>query len=277
MAQHLERTTDYDDPRLVSVFDECSFWSSQFGALLFRHLALEPDLEVLDVACGAGFPLFELAQAYGPSCRFTGVDPWQAVLDRAAEKLDVYGLENVRLRCADAARLPFSEGHFDLIVSNLGINNFDDPPAVLAECARVAKLQARLVLTTNVKGHMQAFYEVYREVLDDLEKTRYLGRLAANEAHRGSRTSICEQVEAAGFDVTKVVEDHFHLRFLDGSALLRHSLTRFGFLDGWRTVVDAEDEQEVFAALEMRLNDLAHRNRKLTMRIPMLYVEARRR
>lgn len=276
MTDYLQGMIVYPDPRLASVFDECSFWSARFGALLVQHLALEPNLDVLDVACGTGFPLFELAQAHGPSCRFTGVDIWQAALDRAAEKLDLYGLENVRLRCADAAQLPFPEAHFDLIVSNLGINNFDDPSAVLAECARVAKSQARLALTTNVKGHMQTFYDVYRDVLDDFGKIDYLSRLAANEAHRGSRASVCEQVEAAGFDVARVVEDDFHLRFLDGSVLLRHSLTRFGFLDGWRAVVDADDEPAVFAALEARLNEIARRDGELTMRIPMLYVEARR-
>ncbi len=277
MTDYLEGTTDFSDPRVVSVFDECSFWSSHFGALLVRHLALEPGLEVLDVGCGTGFPLFELAHAHGPSCRFTGVDPWQEAVDRAALKRDVYGLENVALLCANAAQLPFPEAHFDLIVSNLGVNNFDDPPAVLAECARVARPQARLVLTTNVTGHMQAFYEVYRDVLNDLGMVQYLGRLAANEAHRGSRTSVCGLVEAAGFEVSKVVEDHFHLRFLDGSALLRHALTRFGFLDGWRAVVDAADEQAVFTALEARLNEIARRNRELSMKIPMVYLEARRR
>ena len=57
MTDYLEGTTDLSDPRVVSVFDEGSFWSSQFGALLLRNLALEPGLEVLDVGCGTGFPL----------------------------------------------------------------------------------------------------------------------------------------------------------------------------------------------------------------------------
>ena len=159
----------------------------------------------------------------------------------------------------------------------MGINNFDAPPAIWAECARVAKPQAQFVLTTNVKGHIDAFYAVYRDVLNDLGKSHYLGRLAANEDHRGSSASPRELVAAARFDVTRIVEDHFHLRFLDGSALLNHALPRFGFLDGWRAVVDPDDEQAVFVALEACFNDLARRDGALKMRIPMLYVEARRR
>lgn len=35
--------------------------------------------------------------------------------------------------------MPFMSDTFDLIVSNLGINNFADPEACFRECARVLK------------------------------------------------------------------------------------------------------------------------------------------
>jgi hypothetical protein len=50
-----------------------------------------------------------------------------------------------------------------------------------------------------------------------------------------------------------------------------------GFLPGWREVVEPEDEQEVFATLEARLNEVAQREGGLKLTVPMLYVEARRR
>ena len=52
-------------------------------------------------------------------------------------------------------------------VSNLGINNFNDPVAVLRACFRVAKPDATVVVTTNLVGHMAEFYEPYRTVLID--------------------------------------------------------------------------------------------------------------
>jgi arsenite methyltransferase len=67
-----------------------------------------------------------------------------------------------------------------------------------------------------------------------------------------------------------------NLRFLDGSALLRHSLVRWGFLDGWRHVVESSDEERVFQALETHLNEVAQREGELRMTVPMLYIEARR-
>jgi hypothetical protein len=83
-------------------------------------------------------------------------------------------------------------------------------------------------------------------------------------------------LEEAGFTLARVIEDSFQLRFADGSALLNHSLTRIGFLEGWRSVVDANEEREVFETLERKLNETANLNGELRMTVPMLYLEARK-
>jgi ubiquinone/menaquinone biosynthesis C-methylase UbiE len=91
-------------------YDELSFWSSRFGALLFDRLELRPNTTGLDVACGTGFPLIELAHAHGPSSHFTGIDIWPEALVRARRKLAVFGLTNVVLQQGDASTLPFADG-----------------------------------------------------------------------------------------------------------------------------------------------------------------------
>lgn len=276
MTDYLERRVDLADPEIASALDEVSFWSSRFGRLLFDHLELRRGITGLDLGCGNGFPLFELAHAHGPSCRFAGVDVWTPAVERAERKRRAHGLRTVALARADGARLPFRDDGFDLIVSNLGVNNFDDPAAVLAECARVARPGARLALTTSLAGHMGEFYAVFREVVGSLGRPEYLERLAANEAHRGTAESVRALVENAGFRVVRVVRDAFAMRYLDGGALLRHPLTVIGFLGGWRAVVDPADEPAVFAELERRLDRLAAERGGLRMTVPMLYLEAAR-
>ncbi|HYO50801.1 MAG TPA: hypothetical protein VEW94_13195 [Chloroflexia bacterium] len=81
-------------------------------------------------------------------------------------------------------------------------------------------------------------------------------------------------ISGAGFRMSKVVEDSFQMRFLDSSALFNHPLVKFGFLDGWRGVVEPSDEHAVFSALEVKLDALAGREGELRMVIPMLYMEA---
>jgi arsenite methyltransferase len=273
MPNFLHFTYDPNDPDVVSAFDEVSLWAARFGLFLFNHLELRPNLNILDLACGTGFPLFELVQMHGTSCQVTGVDVRKQAIERARLKENIYQCSNVRILEADATQLPFEDGTFDLVVSNLGVNNFTDPAAVLAECFRVAKPGARLVLTTNTTGHMSEFYEVFHQTLLELQKPAYLERLRANEAHRETKESLGDMLQAAGFRVVKISEDRFHLRYLDGSAFFNHSSTQFGFLDGWRQVVNQEDEERVFALLENRLNQMASASGELRMTVPMLYLE----
>jgi ubiquinone/menaquinone biosynthesis C-methylase UbiE len=274
MPNFLHRTYDLRRPELASVLDEVSLWSSRFGALLFKHLPLRPGLNILDLACGTGFPLFELAQVFGTSSHVTGIDIWGEAIERARVKQNVYRLANVTILEADAEHLPFGESEFDLIISHLGINNFAAPAAVLAECRRVAKPRGVLVLTTNPTGHMREFYEQFREVLLELELPQYRDRLQAQEEHRGTRESLIEQLTLAGFQVVKVEEEQFQMRYLDAGALFHHILTQIGFLDGWRQVVDTQDEERVFALLEARMNHMAQAHGELRLSVPMLYLEA---
>ena len=94
-----------------------------------------------------------------------------------------------------------------------------------------------------------------------------------NEEHRGTKESISSLLHAVGFRIVNLREDSFQLRYLDGSALFNHALTKFGFLDGWRRVVDPEDEEQVFAVLEHKLNRIANVEGGLHMTVPMLYLE----
>ncbi|HEX9989409.1 MAG TPA: class I SAM-dependent methyltransferase [Chloroflexia bacterium] len=272
MAHYLQHKNDLGV--IARVYDELSFWSSRFGALLFDNLELRKGMNILDVGCGTGFPLFHLAHLHGSSCRVTGIDVWAEGLERARVKLETYGLPNVRIIRADAAAMPFTDGEFDLIVLNLIANNLAEPEAALAECFRVAKRGARVVLTSNLVGHMQTFYDFYREVLLELDLAQHLPQLEVNRMHRGTRESMHDLLSRAGFQVAKVVEDNFQMRFLDSSALFNHPLIKFGFLDGWRGVVEPSEEHAVFGALEAKLDALAERESELRMVIPMLYMEA---
>lgn len=276
MADYLDSRVDIADPAFVDAFDEATLWSARFGAWMLDHLPIRPGLDVLDVGCGTGFPLFELANCVGPTCRLTGVDCWAQAIERAERKRRVYGLPNVRLVCADAARMPFADESFDLIVSNLGVNNFADPAAALAECARVARRGATFALTTNIRGHFAEFYEVFRNVLSESRGTDCLARLDAHKAHRGTRDSVTALVESAGFAIQRVEESQFQMHFADGSAMLRHWLVRIGFLDGWRSVVARVEEHRAFAELESRLNQLDRPRGSLAMTVPMLFVDSRR-
>jgi ubiquinone/menaquinone biosynthesis C-methylase UbiE len=275
MSGYLKGNT-YNPETIPTVFDQLSFWSSRFGALLFENIELRPNLNILDLGCATGFPLFELAFTFGASCRVTGIDVWAEALERARQKQAIYNLPNVEIIEADGARMPFEDAEFDLVVSNLGINNFEYPKLVAAECFRILKPGGSVALTTNLTGHMREFYAVFRQLLTEHGNSEYLHRLDANEAHRGTGESVSNLLQQAGFGIERVVESSFLMRYLDGSALLNHSLTRLGFLDAWRAVVNPEDEVELFTRLEEQLNNIAAEQGELIMTVPMLYIGAKK-
>jgi arsenite methyltransferase len=273
---YLDFTIDLNDPRTVAVYDELPLWSAMFGLLLLQHLPVRPGISALDVGCGTGFPTLELAQRLGPSSTVYGVDPWGRALDRARQKARSWGVRNVRFHRGDAGSMPFSDETFDLVVSNLGINNFADPQQVLQECRRVLRRSGRLALTTNLQGHMKEFYSVFEETVREVGLTGASRVLRNHIRHRARISGLKALLARAGFRVGPIHRARSVMRFADGSSLLNHHFIKLGFLDDWKKVVDLRSRKAVFSQFERNLNRLSRRRGELYLTIPMGYVEAQK-
>jgi ubiquinone/menaquinone biosynthesis C-methylase UbiE len=265
---------DWREPQFPLVYDELPLWSAMAGLFLLEHVPLLPNARLLDVGCGTGFPLLELAERLGPTCRAVGLDSWTHAMDRAQIKIEYCGIRNVTLVRADAANMPLEASSFDLIVSNLGLNNFDNAAAAMRECYRVAEPGAILALTTNLQGHMRQFYEIFAQSLRQMGMESRLSDLETHMAHRATTSRVESLLREAGFSVRRELTREVPLRYLDGSSLLRHKLIRQGFLDAWRDVVKGADEQVFFSNLEANLNAFAASQGGLTLTIPLGYIEA---
>jgi len=270
---YLHGEVDLSSAAAVAAYDELPLWSAMFGLLLLEHVPLAGIRVALDVGCGTGFPLIELADRLGPAAQVHGVDPWRAGLARASQKVAARGTPNVALCEAYGAAMPFGDQTFDLIVSNLGLNNFDDAPAVVRECRRVAREGSTLALTTNLQGHMSELYDVLNDVLTDAEEHEALQRLGDHIAHRATVDGTRALLEGGGFTVTRVIERSTCMRFASGTALLNHYFIRLGFLPAWKSVA-AGSEVATFSRLQERLDPLARDSGGLSLTIPMAYVEA---
>ncbi len=265
----LDFRADFSSPRILGAYDEMPLWSAMFGLLLLDEVPLANVHTALDVGCGTGFPLIELAERLGPAAHVYGIDPWAAGLARAAEKIGHRATPNITLHEGSATSMPFADATFDLIVSNLGLNNFDDREGAIRECRRVSRAGATIALTTNLQGHMAEFYDVFEEVVSSYA----IDRLHAHIDHRATVPAVEKLLERGGFKVGRVVEREGRMRFADGTALLNHHFIKLGFLDAWKAVVPGE-ERDVFARLRDRLDAVARQRGELALTIPMAYVEA---
>lgn len=126
----------HDYPRFHTVMAEDSA-QSVVAALRDAILPLVPGLvdrlevgiDVLDLGCGQGRALIELASAF-PRSRFTGYDFADGTVSAAAEGARRHGLTNLRFVTQDAATLAERE-QYDLVLTFDAIHDQADPARVL--------------------------------------------------------------------------------------------------------------------------------------------------
>jgi arsenite methyltransferase len=79
---------------------------------------LEPGERVLDLGSGAGTDSLIAAQMVGERGRVTGIDMTPQMLAKARSAAAAMGAANVEFVEAEAERLPFADGSFDVVISN---------------------------------------------------------------------------------------------------------------------------------------------------------------
>src|SRR5438045_6966870 len=97
---------DFASAEDVALYDEVTLWSSLAGQLLLEHVTIAGARRVLDLGCGAGFPLVELAERLGPGALVAGLDPWAPALARARAKVNRWELRGAWPVRGDAVAVP---------------------------------------------------------------------------------------------------------------------------------------------------------------------------
>lgn len=217
--QFLQDKIDFDD-KMVCYYDEIPLWSSPFGILLLNNIPLKKNSIIVDIGCGTGFPLLEIAQRFGESSKVFGIDPWDKAIDRANGKKEQYRIKNVELLKGIGEDMPFSNECIDIVISNLGINNFKNPDEVITECFRVLKPKGKLIFTTNLLGHFDEFYFIFAETLCDLKLEGEINKLNKHIKKRHSLEDIDVMMKKNKFSVKKVIQENYVMRFVDGSSFL---------------------------------------------------------
>ncbi|MDP4116913.1 MAG: class I SAM-dependent methyltransferase [Bacteroidota bacterium] len=268
-CNYLNETFDISKEDLTSSWDEVCLWSSYFGAILLDTVKFLPNANILDIGCGTGFPLLEIAQRFGKSSHITGIDPWAEAVNRLHYKAKAMNVNNYDILVQKAEELPFKNGNFDIIVSNVGINNVEDPSKVISECSRVCKQNGQLVMTTNLPETMIEFYNVFRNVLNASGLTKEISLLDKHiSAKRMTLDENVALIQSGGFIINNIKAGSFKLRFLNGTAFLNHHFIKLAFLPSWKIIVPADLLETVFSTIENNLNELALKDGELALTVP---------
>ena len=145
---------------------------------------------VLDVGCGPGDGLFDLAEHGGAAGRLVGLDASDVMIAEARRRARERGAA-VTFEVGDTAALPFPDASFDVCRAARLLEHLADPGAALAEMARVTRPGGRIVVfdfdwDTLIVDHpdKQATRDVVRTYSDSIVNGwvgRQLPRLLAEQ------------------------------------------------------------------------------------------------
>lgn len=258
-----------NDYEFVSAYDELPLWSAPFGLTLLETINLKKDANVLDVGCGTGFPLLELAGRFGNTSKIYGIDPWIKGLERLNLKLKKYNIDNVYLLKGTAEKMPFENNFFDLIVSNNGINNVENPETALQEVYRVCRKNGQFVFTVNLPDTMKEFYDIFELTLTENNLTDETEKMKEHIYEKRKPVEVLtEMVKKTGFEINNVIKKSFAMRFVDGTAMFNYHFIKSHFIDSWKNIVEESRIDEIFELIENKLNDISKREGQLILQIP---------
>jgi len=131
-------------------------WADQYARMDRAVAALTKELldlaapllgeRVLDIGCGPGTTVLELARRVGPGGHVLGADVSEASVARARERIAAAGLRQAEAIVADASVHPFAPDSFELAFSCFGIMFFSDPVATFENVRRAMRPGGRLAL-----------------------------------------------------------------------------------------------------------------------------------
>lgn len=186
--------------------------------LLAREILAGSPNRVLDLCTGTGDLTLELARLAGPEVEIVAADFCPDMLERAREKVMRRGLgDRISFVQADAAALPFPDGHFNAVGLAFGFRNlvYRNPSweRHLAEIRRVCAPGGRLGVVETSQPRSRAFRLLVHAYLrlwatplgSAVSKTpasyAYLGRSAREFLDPAAAARL---LEGAGFGAVEV-------------------------------------------------------------------------
>ena len=140
---------------MLHTSSSCPHWQSPRTSTIIDGLALRGSERVLDLGCGRGAVLLQVARRL-TSGRAVGVDLWRT-RDQSGNSIDATRRnaaadnvgDRVELHTADMSDLPFDRDSFDVVVSNVAIHNINEPARrerAIDEAVRVLRPGGRVLI-----------------------------------------------------------------------------------------------------------------------------------
>jgi SAM-dependent methyltransferase len=187
--------------------------------------------------CHTGYPGLELLRRF-PQARVFAIDPSSALLDLARRKAGPHASRRVFFRTEPAdPELPYDEGVYDLVISNLGLYDALQPRRLLKEMARVAKPGAQVLCTLPLRGSFAEFYELMEALCEGPDRQAEAARLRAHLGTWPEAVTIMGWAADAGLVDLELVCAPFSLLIAGGTDLFFAPVIEYGPLTAWKAIL----------------------------------------
>jgi ubiquinone/menaquinone biosynthesis C-methylase UbiE len=123
-------------------------WFQYTQQLAIDALELRADSRALDVGCGTGYAVRELAKRL-PSGRACGIDISPAMVESARARIPAPLAARIEFREASSSAIPYADGAFTHILCTNSFHHYPDPVAVLREMQRVLVPGGQIAIFEN--------------------------------------------------------------------------------------------------------------------------------
>jgi ubiquinone/menaquinone biosynthesis C-methylase UbiE len=169
---------------------------AQWAPTLCAAGGVAPGRRLLDVACGTGIVARTAADLNGSAAGIIGVDLNEAMLSVARRTR-----ADIEWRHGDAASLPFANGSFDVVLSQMALMFLPDRPAAIGEMARVVTDGGSVAVLVPGRLDRQPAFEPFVELATRLVGPEALSLLTTYFVC-GDLDELSDLFESAGLAVT---------------------------------------------------------------------------
>ena len=143
--QYTSWAATYDRDK-VEIFAQAGYSYGEFMVRFLQFCNLRAGMNTLDVGTGTGLTAISIAKALLGNCRILGIEPIDAMIEKAKSNIKNEELQDVILiKKASSENVPSEDSVYDLVTCTFAIRHTDIRKA-LVEFVRVLKPKGRIVI-----------------------------------------------------------------------------------------------------------------------------------
>jgi SAM-dependent methyltransferase len=230
-------------------------WLGEATEVMFDLAGITTGSKVLDVAAGAGGQSIAAARRVGPHGRVLATDISQHLLDYADHAARMAGLADVvASRVMDGENLEVDAGHFDAVISRVGLIYFPDRDGALVGMRRALRPGGRIAAVTYSTPEANGFFSLPISIIREEAQLPPPVPGQPGPFSLGTVDVLTEVLERAGFTDVAVRRVPSPLRLPSAVDYALFARESFGALHQMMAGLDAQAREEVWTRITQELS-----------------------